>query len=105
METAAPIARRHSVAAVEMPVEITHKPRPEYTADARRLRIEGDVSLRVLFLASGGVEVLDVINGLGSGLDESAIRAARQIQFNPARRDGVPVDSAATIRIAFQLAY
>jgi len=90
---------------LEAPVEITYKPRPEYTADARRMLIQGDVSLRVLFRVSGSVEILAVLHGLGYGLDESAIRAAKQIQFKPASIDGLPVDSVATVRIVFQLAY
>ena len=100
-----PQVRRRTVEPVQIPVEITSKPRPEYTEDGRRLRIQGEVLLRVLFAASGRVQVLDLIRGLGHGLDESAKRAAEQIQFKPASYNGSPVDSAATIRIAFQLAY
>lgn len=93
------------VKSVEFPVEILYKPRPEYTEGARRLRVEGEVSLRVLFAATGRIQVLNVIRGLGYGLDENAVRAAQQIQFKPASSDGTPVDSTATVRIAFQLAY
>ena len=59
--------------------------------------------LNVVFTANGKVEVLNVVRGLGHGLDESAQRAARGIRFNPARRDGHPVDSNATLHIVFQL--
>jgi TonB family protein len=59
----------------------------------------------VVFTAGGDVRVLDVVRGLGHGLDESALRAARQIKFKPALRDGQPVDSTATVHILFQLAY
>jgi len=45
------------------------------------------------------------VRGLGHGLDESALRAAQQIKFKPAQRDGRPVDSSATVHILFQLAY
>jgi TonB family protein len=102
---AASQARRREAEPVQVPVEIIYKPRPEYTESARRLRIEGEVVLRVVFPASGAVQVLDVVRGLGHGLDESAIRAAQQIQFRPASRQGSPIDFAATIRVAFQLAY
>jgi TonB family protein len=90
---------------VQVAAQITYKPRPEYSEEARRLRIEGEVQLRVLFSASGKIQVLEVIRGLGTGLDENAVRAAQQIQFKPALSDGAAVDSTATIRIAFQLAY
>jgi TonB family protein len=86
-------------------VEILEKPRPEYTAEGRRLKIEGDVRLDVVFLANGSVQVNRVISGLGHGLDEAASRAARQIKFKPAKRDGQPVDFPAQVRIEFRLAY
>jgi TonB family protein len=103
--TASQVRRREAEPVQQIPVEIIYKPRPEYTESARRLRIEGEVVLRVVFPASGSVQVLDVVRGLGHGLDESAIRAAQQIQFRPASRQGTPTDFTATIRVAFQLAY
>ena len=78
---------------------------PQYTDEARRLRIEGDVRLRVNFRADATVEVLEVIEGLGHGLDESAVRAARQIEFAPAEQGGKPVDFIADVFIRFRLAY
>jgi TonB family protein len=85
--------------------EILSKPRPAYTDEARRLQIEGAVLLEVLFGASGQARVLRTIRGLGHGLDENAVSAAREIRFRPAQRDGAAVDSAAVVRIVFQLAY
>ena len=87
------------------PVEILYKPNPAYTAEARALRLEGEVLLEVVFTASGEVQVLGVVRGLGHGLDESAMVAARQIRFKPERMNGRPVDSKATVHIVFQLAY
>jgi TonB family protein len=102
---ATPQARRREADTVQVPVELVSKPRPDYTDEARRLRIEGEVVLRVMFSASGNLQVLDVIRGLGHGLDENAVRAAEKIRFKPASSDGRPVDSIATVRIVFQLAY
>jgi len=87
------------------PVEILEKPRPEYTAEGRRLKIEGDVVLEMVFLANGSIQVNRVVSGLGHGLDESATRAAQQIKFKPAKRDGQPVDFPARVRIEFRMAY
>jgi TonB family protein len=89
----------------ETPAEILSKPRPEYTEAARKARIEGEVSLRVQFSATGDIRVLDVVKGLPHGLNESATRAAEQIRFKPATKDGRPVDSFAVVHIIFQLAY
>jgi TonB family protein len=84
--------------------QILEKPRPAYSEEARRMKIEGEVQLEVLFRASGQVDIVRVVRGLGHGLDENAAQAARTIRFLPARRDGRPVDSTATVHIIFQLA-
>jgi TonB family protein len=86
-------------------VEILFKPRPAYSEEARRLKIEGEVLVEVLFAASGEVKVVGVEKGLGHGLDEAAVQAAANIRFKPAKRGGVAVDSTAVARITFQLAY
>src|SRR6202163_2272245 len=85
-------------------VDILDKPRPEYTAEGRSLKVEGDVVIDVVFLASGAVQVNHVVSGLGHGLDESAVHAAQQIKFKPAKRDGQAVDFPARVRIEFHMA-
>jgi TonB family protein len=87
------------------PVTILAKPDPIYTAEARKLGIEGEVLVQVVFPTAGPVRVIRVIKGLGHGLDEAAVRAAEQIRFKPALQDGKPVDFPATVHIVFQLAY
>ncbi len=87
-----------------LPAEIISKPLPVYTEEARKLRVEGEVLLEVIFEASGQVRVLRVVRGLGHGLDEAAVRAAEQIRFKPALRDGQPADSTAVLHIIFRLA-
>ncbi len=101
----APTRRQAPPSAASKALRILSKPRPVYTAAARERRIEGEVALRVRFLAAGAVEILEVISGLGYGLDEAAKAAAREIQFVPAQRNRRPVDVTATIRIIFQMAY
>jgi TonB family protein len=86
-------------------ITIISKPRPEYTAEGRSLKIEGNVVLDVVFLANGTVQVNKVVSGLGHGLDESAVKAAEQIKFKPALYQNTPVDFPARLRIEFQLAY
>jgi TonB family protein len=85
-------------------VEVLSKPPVQYPAEARQLRIEGDVVLSVTFLANGQVLVQGVIHGLGHGLDQEAIRVAQQIRFRPATVNGRPVDVTTHVTIAFQLA-
>lgn len=84
--------------------EIISKPNPIYTDEARKLRIEGEVLLEVIFESGGKVRVVRVVRGLGHGLDEAATRAAEQIRFRPAQQEGQPVDFTAVLHILFQLA-
>lgn len=85
-------------------IEVLSKPPVQYTSEARQLRIQGDVVLRVIFTATGQVVVQGVTRGLGHGLDEEARRVAQQIRFRPATRNGQAVDATTTITITFQLA-
>jgi TonB family protein len=101
----APKKKAASAESATTPVDILDKPRPEYTAEGRRLKLEGDVVIDLVFLADGTVQVNRVLSGLGHGLDESATKAAQQIKFKPAKRDGQPVDFPARVRIEFRLAY
>lgn len=87
-----------------IPAEILSKPVPVYTDEARERRIEGEVLLEVVLEASGRIHVVRVVRGLGHGLDDAAVRAAEQIQFKPAQRNGQPSDSTAVLHIIFQLA-
>jgi len=86
-------------------VEITYKPNPVYTDEARQLRLEGEVLLEVSFGANGQLHVNRIVRGLGHGLDEAAIAAANKMRFKPALRNGQPVDSTAVVHVVFQLAY
>ncbi len=87
-----------------VPAEVVFKPTPAYTPEARNLRIEGEVVLEVVFEATGKLRVVRVVQGLGHGLDETAMHAAEQIRFKPAKRDGQPSDYTALVHIVFQLA-
>lgn len=95
---------RQSAAPESTGLEVLYKPPVEYTTEARQMKVEGDVVLRVTFLASGHVVVQGVVRGLGHGLDQEAQRVAQLIRFRPATRDGRPVDLTTTITISFQLA-
>ena len=103
---APPTVHSHAAdtAARALPAEILFKPTPVYTQEARSLRIEGEVLLEVVLEASGSLRVIRVMHGLGHGLDDNAVKAAEQIHFKPAMRDGQPTDSTVVLHIIFQLA-
>ncbi len=94
-----------TAASLTTPVDILSKPRPAYTAEARALGVEGEVLVEVVFEAGATVRVVRLVKGLGHGLDENALAAAREIRFRPARRAGIATDSTAIVHISFQLAY
>jgi TonB family protein len=85
-------------------VEIIFKPKPVYTDEARKLKLEGEVLLEVMFGANGELHVNRVVRGLGHGLDEAAVSAANKIKFKAAQRNGSSVDSTAIVHVTFQLA-
>jgi TonB family protein len=86
------------------PVEITFKPKPAYTDEARTMKLEGEVLLEVQFMANGTLHVNRVVRGLGHGLDETAASAANKMRFKPAMRNGQPIDSTAIVHVVFQIA-
>jgi len=86
-------------------VEITYKPNPVYTEEARNLKLEGEVLLEMEFAANGELHVNRVVRGLGHGLDEAAVAAANKMRFKPAMRNGQAIDSSAIVHVVFQMAY
>jgi len=103
-QTAAAAVMMTSAAPATTNLELLSKPPAQYTDEARQLKVQGDVILRVRFTASGQVQVLGVVHGLGHGLDEEARRVAQQIRFRPATQNGQAVDLTTNITITFQLA-
>jgi TonB family protein len=100
----APKHTLEDTAALTTQVEILYKPKPAYTDEARKLNIEGEVLLEVMFGANGELHVNRVVRGLGHGLDEAAIGATTKIKFKPAQRNGSAVDSMSIVHVMFQIA-
>ncbi len=76
---------------------------PTYTDDARSAGIEGRVRVQVTIDASGAVTGAQVVSGLGHGLDESAVAAAKRMSFNAATRCGKAVQSNFVVSMRFVL--
>ena len=85
------------------PPQILREVKPQYTEEARRRNVEGEVVLEVIVQADGSVGRVRVLQGLGSGLDQRAADAVRQWRFSPARRHGSPVDVLVEIAVDFRL--
>ncbi len=85
------------------PLKILAKPRASYTDKARQAGISGTVTLYVLFGANGKILQIIPVKIIGYGLDQEAIRAARQIKFEPMTRDGKPVSVVKMVMYTFTI--
>jgi TonB family protein len=83
------------------PPRIYRIPRPGYTLEALRYKVEGVVRLEVLFGSDGAVKHALIACGLGFGLDEEALKAAQGIEFKPGEVDGQPVSMWIGVDILF----
>ena len=79
--------------------------KPQYTSDAMRAKVQGTVLLQCVVKADGSVGDVQVVRSLDSafGLDQEAIKAARQWRFAPGTRLGEPVPVLVTIELTFTL--
>jgi protein TonB len=83
--------------------ELVREVKPDYTEEARRRGLTGDVLLEVVVRSDGRVGSVRVLQGLGAGLDQRAVDAVRQWRFSPARRLGTPVDVLVEVAVEFRL--
>jgi TonB family protein len=89
---------------VDTKAEVTTRTEAKYTRLAREAGVQGYVTLKVLLSANGEIGRVKVVRRLPYGLTENAIRAACEIKFKPAMKDGQKVAQWIQIEYAFQLA-
>jgi periplasmic protein TonB len=85
------------------PPRVVREVKGDYTEEARRRGITGEVVMEVVVLRDGSVGPVRLLQGLGLGLDERAIVAVRQWRFTPAERQGIPVDVVVEVGMEFKL--
>jgi TonB family protein len=85
------------------PPQLLREVRANYTDDARKRAIEGDVDLEIVIKRDGSVGQVRVLRSLGGGLEQKAIEAVRQWKFSPATRYGSPVDVVVEVSVGFKL--
>jgi TonB family protein len=85
--------------------QLVREVKPAYTADAMRAKVQGTVWLECVVMPDGTVGKVEVVRSLDStfGLDQEAIKAAKQWRFRPGTRLGEPVPVLITIELAFTL--
>ena len=89
---------------VTLPIVLVEK-KPQYTAEAMRAKVQGTVLLECVVLPDGSVGSVEVVRSLDSsfGLDQEAVKAAKQWRFRPGMRQGEPVPVLITIELTFTL--
>jgi len=83
--------------------KILHREIARYTEEARKAGISGGVALRVVFGEEGVVRDIKVVRGLPFGLTDKAIMAAKNIQFEPAYKNGEPVSVSGSLEFTFNV--
>lgn len=84
---------------------VVREVKPAYTADAMRAKVQGSVWLECIVMPDGSVGDVKVTRSLDPifGLDQEAIKAAKQWRFRPGMRQGAPVPVIITIELTFTL--
>lgn len=101
---AAPAAPTAPAAVADRDPTPVRSPAPRYPRDAQRRGESGTVVLRVHVGADGRPQGIDLIEGSGSrSLDRAAADAVRRWRFDPAMRNGRPVDGVIQVPITFNL--
>ncbi len=88
-----------------VPPKVVREAKPVYTPEAMKAGIEGVVQLECVVLADGTVADVRVVRALDAtyGLDEQAVKAAKQWRFKPGKKDGKVVPVLAQIEMTFTL--
>lgn len=84
------------------PCQLIHPVQPVYPREAKKLRVEGNVELRVVVDADGNVQNVSLVSGLPL-LAPAAIDAARQFRYKPAMLNGQPIETVQTVDMSFKL--
>lgn len=89
---------------VDPPRRVTYVP-PQYTPEATRAKIQGDVVVNARITPTGTLEDLRIERSLDKiyGLDEKALEAVRQWRYEPARRNGQPFAVRVNVTVKFEL--
>src|SRR5262249_16713345 len=77
---------------------------PKYIASAAADGVEGVVRLGAVIRKDGHLDSIKLLRPLDDRLDHSAMESLAKWPFDPAVRDGAPVDVDAVFEIPFRLA-
>jgi TonB family protein len=78
-------------------------PQPDYSKEARKKKIQGQVVLWLIVGPNGVPRDFRVVRSLGYGLDEEAVKAVQKWRFIPSKLDGRPVAVQINVEVTFRL--
>ncbi len=93
----------HSVGGGVTAPEVIYAPEPQFSDEARRAKVSGNVLVYLQVDAQGRPQRVRVLRGIGLGLDEKAVEAVRQYRFKPARLNGQPVTVEMDVEVTFNI--
>lgn len=103
-QTSTKITEKSQTDTTNVPIRILYKPEAAYPkSENGTVCVTGTVTLAVRFLDSGKIGTIYIINGLPYGLTESAVEAAKNIKFKPARKDGKAVTTLKAVTYSFTI--
>ena len=84
--------------------KLVSSPKPEYPPMARKLGVQGVVTVSVLVDENGQIEDVRMLEPIPQkvGINEAAMSAARAVRYQPATKDGVRVKMWTRLRIPFK---
>jgi TonB family protein len=88
---------------VTVKAKILRKPEPVYTESARRNNVSGRIVVEMVLRTSGEVTDIVIIKGLPHGLNDSAVRAAKATEFEPAIKDDQKVSQYLRMEYEFRI--
>ncbi len=83
--------------------EVIVKVDPEFSEEARKAKFMGVVTVELIIDIHGMPQNVQLVRGVGMGLDEKAIEAVKQYKFKPAMENGKPVPVKMDIEVNFQI--
>jgi TonB family protein len=85
----------------DRPPQVLSFARANYSDLALERKVNGSVELSVEYLADGSVGDVQLVKGVGFGIDKFVIQARRQDSFLPAIKDGAFVDYRTSVTVSF----
>jgi TonB family protein len=83
------------------PPRVIHQVNPAYKPDSEGFRVSGTVLVGLVVSSKGEPEDVHVVHSLEKAVDQTAVDAVRQWQFEAARKADQPVAVRLTVEIRF----